>query len=388
MRTMRTLGTLVVIGGTVVLAYGCSAAGNAPIGTEATDASTTSPGDYGNAGDGGPSGPSAKTDSGLPTSGGGYVYDAGSTAKLPQGSACDPATADGDPQSTQPCGLCGTQLRICDVPDGGASPVWDIWGACNGEATGADACDSTKTYPDTTCGNCGTMPQVCGIDCHFEPAGTFDCDEPAGACHPTDQKFVLGASCTTVGQGREYTCGSTCTYGSPSDCEAPPPNPNQLTLSATVGGTVSGIFSLPASPQLPSIETNFDDSCPVTVDTSSFDTTSGVYVAINNTTSRSITVSLWDGPAASGSANNFDTVMAWYNTPLFPPADLTACGFANDDCGSPAAECLNTSGFTFWSALSGSEGATIPAGGVITVYVGMLEDTDHGSVKLYAKSEN
>jgi hypothetical protein len=389
MRTMRTLGTLVVIGGTVVVAYGCSAAGNAPISTDAADGSTTTPpADYGSAGDSGSSsgGSTPKTDAG--TTGGGYVYDAGSVALAPEGSPCDPTTALGDPQSTEACGLCGTQTRAClSNPDGGTGSVWGIWGTCTGAVTSADACDPSKTYTSTACGNCGTTPQVCGSDCHFETG--FDCTEPSGACHPTDTEFVLGASCTTAGQGRVYTCGATCTYGSPGACQAPPPNPNTLTLSATVGGTVNGVFSLPASPLLPAISSAaFDDTCPATVDTDPDDETSGVYVAIVNPTSRSINVSLWDGPAASGSANNFDTVMAWYNTPVFPPPDLTACGFFNDDCGSASSECLNTSGFSYWSALTGTEGPVIPAGGTVTVFISMLDTGIHGNVKLYAKSED
>lgn len=388
MRTMRTLGTLVVIGGTVALAYGCSAAGNAPIGNADTSDGSTPAANYGSDNDeAGTSGSGPKKDAGIPhTDGGGSVYDAG-PPKLPEGSPCNPATALGDPQSTETCGLCGTQTRAClgSAADGGGSFAWAAWGSCTGEVSAADACDPTKTYTPTACGNCGTQQQVCGFDCHFETG--FDCTEPVNACHPTDTKFVLGASCTTSGQGRVYTCGATCAFGSPGACEAPPPNPNTLTLSATVGGSVNGTFSLPASPQLPAVSSaSFDDTCPASVDTT--DLKSGVYVAISNPTARTINVSLWDGPAASGAANNFDTVIAWYNTPVFPPPDLTACGYFNDDCGSASAECLNTSGFTYWSALTGTEGPSIPPGGVIQVYIGMLSDTAHGSVKLYAKSEN
>ncbi len=379
MRTMRTLGTLVVIGGTVLLAYGCSAAGNAPIGGDTTDGSTPAA-NYGSGGDSGSSSPAPtpKKDAG---STGGGAYDAG-PPKLPEGSPCDPSTALGDPESTQTCGLCGTQTRACLSGADSGSYTWAAWGVCTGEVTSADACDPSKTYTATTCGNCGTMQQVCGFDCHFETG--FDCTEPANACHPTDTEFVLGASCSTAGQGRVYTCSPTCAFGNPGACQAPPPNPNTLTLSATVGGTVNGTFSLPATPQLPSISSaSFDDTCPATVDTT--DTTSGVYVAIVNSTARTINVSLWDGPAAS---TNYDTVMAWYNTPVFPPPDLTACGFFNDDCGSASAECLNTGSFSYWSALTGTEGPSIPPGGIVQVYVGMLDPSAHGSVKLYAKSEN
>jgi hypothetical protein len=226
------------------------------------------------------------------------------------------------------------------------------------------------------------MPQVCDpTKCTFEPAGTFDCTEPAGACTPADTEFVLGSSCPIAGQGRVYTCGATCTFGSPGACQAPPPNPNTLTLSATVGGTASAVFTLPASPLLPSLSSaGGSDSCPADVDTS--DTTSGIYVAVTNPTARTINVSLWDGPSGG---TDFDTVMAWYNTPLFPPPDLTACGYVNDQCDTVGAECFGSD----WSALTGSEGPSIPPGGTVTVYVGMFAfDSDHGAVKLYAKSED
>jgi hypothetical protein len=379
---MRTLGTLVVLGGTVVLAYGCSAAGNAPIGTaDETDASTTSPGDYGSAGDGGSSGTTPKKDSGLPSDDGGYVYDAGSpVAKAPEGSACDPTTALGDPQSTQGCGLCGTQTRAClgGGPDGGTF-TWAAWGVCTGAVTSADACDPTKTYSATACGNCGTTPQVCGSDCHFETG--FDCDEPVGACHPADTKFVLGASCSTAGQGRLYTCGSTCTFGSPSDCEVPPPNPNSLTISSTVGGSVTANFALTST----ATTSKIDGTCPADIDTSD-DPTPFIDIAIVNPTTRTVTVSLWDGPDGSG---DLDTIMAWYPTPVFPPPDMTACTSANDDCFATT-DCANTGSHSGWSSLAAGDSApaSIPAGGTITVYVGGYTATTTGNFTLHAKTEN
>jgi hypothetical protein len=378
---------MAVLGGTVALAYGCSAAGEAPVGaTDATDASTTSPGDYGSAGDGGSTSTTTTKDSGIPTSGGGYVYDAGSTAKAPEGSACDTTAPFSDPQASQSCGLCGTQTRSCFGVDAGAgvdagtAGTWGAWGFCTNDVTGAaDACDSTKTYPDTACGNCGTTPQVCGSDCHFETG--FDCDEPVGACHPTDTKFVLGASCSTAGQGRVYTCGSTCTFGSPGACEAPPPNPNSLTISATVGASVTANFALTST----STTTKIDGTCPADLDTSD-DPTPFIDIAIVNPTTRTVTVSLWDGPDGSG---DLDTIMAWYPTPVFPPPDMTACTSANDDCFATT-DCANTGSHTGWSSLAAGDSApaTIPAGGTITVYVGGYTSTTIGNFTLHAKTEN
>ncbi|MEO7111734.1 MAG: hypothetical protein ABI183_14935, partial [Polyangiaceae bacterium] len=370
----RTLGTLVVIGGTVGLAYGCSAAGNAPIGSDTTDGSTPAA-NYGDSDEAGSStGTTPKKDAGSTHSDGGGAYDAG-PPKAPEGSPCDSSLGFGDPQATESCGVCGTQTRICSTPDGGKMGVWDIWGSCGSEVTTPDACDSSKVYPATACGNCGTMQQVCGFDCHFETG--FDCTEPVGACHPTDTKFVLGASCTTAGQGRAYTCSATCVYGSPSACELPPPNPNTITISPTVGTTVTAPFSLTSGATTPKI----DASCPATLATTA---TPFIDIAIVNPTARNVTVSLWNGPTSGSS--DLDTIMAWYPTPVAPPSDMTACSSASDDCSG--SDCANTGAHSGWSSLSGTDAASIPAGGTITVYVGGYTSSVTGNFTLHAKTEN
>ena len=381
MRAMRTLGTMAVLGGAALVVYGCSAAANAPVGDN-PDGGGNANQDYGSGGDStSDASTGGKRDSGSTTGGG--VYDAG-PPKLPEGSPCDPSLGDSDPQATEGCGLCGTQTRICQGsdPDGGGTFTWAAWGFCQGEATGADACDPSKTYTGTPCGNCGTMPQVCdSTTCHFESG--FDCTEPAGACTPGDVKFVLGASCTTAGQGRAYTCSSACTFGSPSACEAPPPNPNSLTISSTAGTTVNATFTLSSTKTTDRPETG---SCPVAIDTG----TNSAYmdIAIVNPTARNVTVSVWDGRSTSGNA--LDTIMAWYASPVWPVADRTACqGTVSDDC-DPGADCANTSGGdTRWSSLSGTGAVSIPAHGTVTVTVAMYDGTDApGAFKLFAKTEN
>ena len=380
MRAMRTLGTMAVLGGAALLVYGCSAAANAPVGDSA-DGGGNANQDYGGGGGGTTD---ASTSGGKRDGGGtgGGVYDAG-PPKLPEGSPCDPSTALSDPESTETCGLCGTQTRAClgDAADGGGSFKWAAWGTCTGEVTSADKCDPSATYPSTACGNCGTTPQICGSDCHFETG--FDCTEPAGACTPGDIKFVLGASCTTAGQGRAYTCSSSCAYGSPSACEAPPPNPNSLTISSTAGNTVNATFTLSASK---STDRPSSGSCPTTIDTGS--NSAYMDIAIINPTARNVTVSVWDGRSTSGNA--LDTVMAWYASPVWPVADRTACsGSVSDDC-DPGADCANTaSGDNRWSSLSGTGALSIPAGATVTVTVAMYDGTDApGPFKLFAKTEN
>ncbi|MGH7282747.1 MAG: hypothetical protein ACRELY_14565, partial [Polyangiaceae bacterium] len=241
---MRTLGTMAVLGSAALVVYGCSAAANAPVG-DSPDGGGNANQDYGPGG-GGDASVATKKDSGG-GGGGGGAFDAG-PPKLPEGSPCDPSLGAGDPQATEGCGLCGSQTRICQGsdPDGGGTFTWAAWGFCQGEASGPSSCDPTKTYTGTACGNCGTMPQVCdSTTCTFETG--FDCTEPAGSCHPGDIKFVLGASCSTPGQGRQYTCAaSNCQYGTPSACEVPPPNPNFITLSTTAGATVNKVFTLSA----------------------------------------------------------------------------------------------------------------------------------------------
>lgn len=381
MRAIRSVGTLVVLGGSVLLAYGCSAAGNAPVGGDAADGSTPTQ-DYGGGGDNSPSDASTGTGSGggKKDSGASGGYDAG-PPKAPEGSPCDVATQLSDPQATQTCGLCGTQTRACISADGGATGAWAAWGSCTGEVTAADKCDPATTYAATACGNCGTMPQICGSDCHFETG--FDCTEPANACHPGDVKFVLGASCTTSGQGRVYTCGATCAFGSPSACELPPPNPNSLTISPTAGQSVNATFALSDSNQTDRVTV---DTCPTTLGSSSTDY---IDIGIVNPTTRTVTVSVWDGRAA-GATSGMDTVMSWYASPVWPPADRTMCqGSVSDDC-DPSATCANTaSGDTRWSSLAGTNAVSIPPNGTVTVTVALYSSSGTpGSFKLFARTEN
>ncbi|HEX7666368.1 MAG TPA: hypothetical protein VF407_17700, partial [Polyangiaceae bacterium] len=353
------MGTLLLVGSTVGLVYGCSAAGNAAgVGDDTGNApdgsSSTPPADYGTGDNNPPSDAAAPVDSGKKTDAG-TKTDGGKTTgpvKPAEGSACDPSTALSSPDATETCGLCGTQNRACladSSVDGGYA--WAAWSPCTGEVTAADKCDPSITYPSTACGNCGTTPQVCGSDCHFETG--FTCTEPANACTPGDTTFVLGSSCTASGQGRVYTCSATCAYGSPSACQDPPPNPNSLTISATVGDEVTKNFELTSANTTGKIS---GISCPASVSTST--TVQNLWISIVNPTTRTVTVGLWDGPQVSTDPK-VDTIMAWYPTPVVPKtaADQKACTSINDECGTSGAECAGSP----WSNLSTTNAASIPA---------------------------
>ncbi len=386
MRAMRTLGTMAVLGGAALVVYGCSAAANAPV-DNSPDASGGASQDYGGGDNPSDASTTPRKDSGSTSGGGGGAYDAG-PPKAPEGSPCDPSLGFSDPQASESCGMCGTQTRICQggAADGGGPFTWAAWGACNGEVTGPDACDPSKTYAATACGNCGTMPQVCdSTTCQFETG--FDCSEPANACHPGNTKFVLGASCTTSGQGRVYTCSAACSYGTPSACEVPPPDPNFITISSTVGTTVNKVFGLDADTTTGAVDAF--SGCPATVDSSTL--VSFIDIAINNPTARTVTVSLWDGP--NNGTDDFDTVMTAYATSLYPPADMTACTKSNDDC-TQGTDCTNnSSGSTDifgWSGLTvpGSNAPTIPPNGTIMLHLALYDSATNANIKVYAKTEN
>ncbi len=381
MRTIRTLGAMLLVGSTVGLAYGCSAAGN-PAGVGDGDENLTpdasqAPNGYGTGDNAPPSDASAPVDSGKKSDAG--KTDAGKAtgpAKPAEGSPCDPAATGG--ADTQACGLCGTQTRAClGATDGGTGNAWGGWGYCSSEVTAADKCDPSIAYPSGACGNCGTIPQVCGSDCHFEKG--FSCAEPTNSCSPGDTKFVLGASCTTSGQGRVYTCSPTCAFENPSSCQAPPPNPNAITIAPTAGDQVSKIFTLSATDKIGKIS---GSSCPASQSTSIM--VSYNWISVINPTTRDVMVSLWDGPSTS-TGSNYDTMMAWYATPA-TPTDAKACTSISDDC-TGTTECSNDT-YSRWSGLSGTKGASIPAGGSVTLYLGMYGAGTSGDIKVYAKTEN
>ena len=172
----------------------------------------------------------------------------------------------------------------------------------------------------------------------------------------------------------------TSCAGSPSACQDPPPNPNSLTISATVGDEVTKNFELTSANTTGKIS---GISCPASVSTST--TVQNLWISIVNPTTRTVTVGLWDGPQVSTDPK-VDTIMAWYPTPVVPKtaADQKACTSINDECGTSGAECAGSP----WSNLSTTNAASIPAGGTITVYVGGYLSTTTGKFKLHAKTEN
>lgn len=120
--------------------------------------------------------------------------------------AFDDASACSGPDA-QPCGLCGTQQRVC------TDSTWSPWGPCTAEGE----CEPGELE---SCSQTGT--RRCGQDCHWLPG--CSCTGPApvvkcGLCGTrpakceTTGEWILGP-CLDFGQcqpGSVQACGSTGT---------------------------------------------------------------------------------------------------------------------------------------------------------------------------------
>jgi hypothetical protein len=311
------------------------------------------------------------------------ISDAAKEAKArpDTGAPGTPCAPPGTPE-TQECGKCGTQSRVClaGATDGGA--LWSDWGACTGEATGADTCDPYA--PDAgmeACGNCGTRIRICQPDCKLAQ-GIVCQGEPANACSPGEDNFTLALGCTDPTQGRIATCDTNCQYGAPGPCVAPPPN--RIIVSATAGGVVKKKFTMTAKLARLNLGT-----CPVSgVGTA---LTAHLYVELKNPTGRALTVSVWHSVISGGPS---DTVIAAYPG-LVPPADSDlaarkACsGFSVDECDSTIPTACSTFGPAGMVVDdTPSKAVTIPAGGSITIYNAAYSAASVGDFYLSTRTEN
>ncbi len=359
--------------------YGCSAGANAPI--DDVDATTPAGDDASVVDDDAtsPDLPGASPDAGHAT-----PKDAGPDVRFKPdtgapGTPCGPVGQN----ESQTCGLCGNQTRVCLPGDGGVDGgqhpgLWSDWGACTGEATGPGVCDPSATDAGTVaCGNCGHRPVVCQADCHIAQ-GIVCQGEPANACTPNETQFTLAQGCA-ANLGRAQTCGNDCTWGPPSACEAPPPNPNAVTASKTSGTTVSGTFSLASAKKMPALDTG---TCPTTVGSES---TPYVFVEVHNPDTKAHVVDVWTSKVTVVQ----DNIIAWYNTPVVPTNDTDrgACsGQVNDGCSTTRTLTPACTGTNFAGLVDG-DAPTIPAGGAIEVYVaGFSGATPAGSFELNVRT--
>jgi hypothetical protein len=366
------------------LIYGCSADAGAPI--EDVDAAQPTP--DATTGDDAPvvvDEDTGTVDAGKKDTG---STDAKADTKLTRpdtgapGTACSPA---GAPES-QECGKCGTQSRVCLGGAGDAGATWSQWGACTGEATGADTCDPYEADAGVeACGNCGTRVRICQPDCKLAQ-GIVCQGEPPNACTPGDQNFTLALGCTDPNQGRLATCQANCQYGTPGPCQAPPPNLNTMTISATAGGVATKKFTMPSAKKLARLGSG---TCPAS--TISTTLASYVYVEVKNPTTRAVNVSIWHTAITGGPS---DTVMTAYPGGAVPSdtdanARKACIVYVNDECDSTIPTACTTfgpAGLTIDDTPPHS--VPIPAGGSVTIYNSAYSASSSGDFNLNTRTEN
>lgn len=421
MRRAKGLGFFFIVAlSNAALVYGCS-----------SDSTTDTPTDQDSGDNGNDSGKetgSIVVDSSSPD-----VKDAGKDAKKDTGK--DTATTDVDIVDSgpdvvwdppgSPCGptgstqeracgtaaipgcTAGTQDRICinnppDAGDSGLPGYWSDWSTCNMPASAV--CDPLQTYPDKACGNCGTVQQICQLDCTFISGLTC---QNEGLCAPgTTDWSTLGCSASADGGllGHTKTCKADCTYDVSPTCVPPPPNPNVIIVGTTTVGTViSKVFNAPASPTEARISAGFDPKqCPATLSTSSTGKTPRAYVEVRNTTNSALHLSIWHSRAPSNQMDD-DSIMAVYAGAQQPRSDaerlncieqyVDYCSGFNLPDGGQAFSPKPPSGAA--GLLKGDPdyngdpypGVPIPAKSSITVYLGSYYQTGAGDFQLNVKVE-
>jgi hypothetical protein len=276
---------------------------------------------------------------------------------------------------TQSCGLCGYQSRLCaprDPADPASPLVWQEWGFCQNEVAGGCV---PGTSTSESCGLCGTRQKICQVDCQFAVGACKN--EPPNACQPGKVEYQAGLSCDEGGRSR--TCGPTCQYGSFGACYTP--GAPTLTVSATVGGKVSGEFNLSLDNKQPRL----GGTCP----NGSLSSTSTAYqyVVVQNTTANTIVASIYTNQSTNAGSGYIDTVIASYNGSTVPATDVArkACvKGVNDGCSDPAADACESS----WGGLVGANAVTIGPNAKVLVYVAAWGASDKGDYQLIARTES
>jgi hypothetical protein len=404
MRTAKSLGLLLFVAASnAALVYGCSSDSTSDNPGEGEEAGTVDK-DAGTDGsiipdvnvpDAKDAGKDAKKDTGKDTSapdtdivdsGPDVVYD-------PPGSPCSSLSQIQE----RGCAMCGTQNRVClKQLDGGADATgqpgyWSDWSDCVSPATAV--CDPLQTYGDEACGNCGTRQRICQLDCTFVQGLTC---QNEGACSPGSADWQQGLGCSTPDGGsplgRLKTCNSTCQYDIAQTCTTAPPNPNNISITATTAGTVySKVFLMGKTPTESRVVTSFSASlgdCPTTLSST---VTVRSYIEVKNTTASALHVSVWHSSAATTPKLDDDTIMTLYPGGIIPKTDTdrqNCLDHTNDVCEStigntltPKACVNNAAGILKGDTDTNGDpypGVLIPAHGSVTVYLAPYNSSSQG----------
>jgi hypothetical protein len=297
------------------------------------------------------------------------TYDAGKPAPNP-GDACKTL----DEMFTRTCGICGTQKALCLAgPDGGAGVV-SIYSPCENELVGGCVPGTVENEP---CGNCGTRKRTCTVYCAW--TATTCTGEPPDACSPTAHDYTT-AGCPTPGTYRTRSCGSGCAWNGFSGCGS---LDFQLTVSGTVGNTVSAIYPLRKSLS----DKRLTGTCP----NGFLSTTTNhpyFYVELVNPTEDTLTLSAWNATAPGGAV--IDTLMGWYAGNVKPTDDASRKACAKgivDSCptGTPCPEYQ-------WAGVTGTNAITLPPFGSALLYFASYyaaggSSASEGNVKVVVRTD-
>ncbi|MBX3190853.1 MAG: hypothetical protein KF819_27900 [Labilithrix sp.] len=298
------------------------------------------------------------------------TFDAGKPAPNP-GDACKTL----DEVFDRKCGICGNQQALCEPKPDGTAGVVSAYSPCVNELAGGCM---PGTVESEACGNCGTRTRTCNMYCAWTTSACTG--EPPGACTPTTHDYTT-AGCPTAGTLRTRSCASTCTWSGYSACGA---LDFKLTVSGTVGNTVSAIYPLRAT----QAGKRLTGTCP----NGTLSTTTNhpyLYVEVVNPTDATLTLSAWNATAPGGVV--IDTLMGWYTGNVRPADDNARKACAKgiiDACptGTPCPEYQ-------WAGVTGANAITLPPFGSALVYFASYyaaggTSATEGNVKLVVRTDS
>jgi hypothetical protein len=233
------------------------------------------------------------------------------------------------------------------------------------------------------CGFCGMRMRVCASDCEYAVSACTG--QVANGCVPGAIDFEPDPTCDDAGvMGKARTCTTSCAFGPPSACEAPP---TALVVAASPAAIVDTVVDLLPSKQIPSLQTFL--GCPQTIDDAGAnpDTSYG-FVTVTNPTTKVAVVSIWTSKTASGPT--IDTMITSY-----PGAVIPATIAARENCSGTVTDFCSdmsdpTSCLTGWGGLMIGDGnaVSLVAGGSVVVYVAAVLPSGQGPLRLSARTES
>lgn len=203
------------------------------------------------------------------------------------------------------CGKCGTQRALCE-----AGRVVGTYGPCTAEKTG-DVCYPNAVEVGVECGLCGSQVRKCDLTCAWSTGVCLG--EVANGCVKNEVTYIEGV-CPAIEQARKQSCSNACVRGVPEACAAQAPD--TLAGPQTAGGMVSGVFSLSSLRTIPRLNSG---SCPAAASTINV---GYHYARITNPGAESINVTVSQSAPPVGTKVN--TYIAAYVGLSAPPADAAA----------------------------------------------------------------